>query len=90
MLFVASTAAVSVGQGSLMVDGIPQVTCDPGEPGKCMCGGKPIGPKTWSPPSWLKSNHTSIYDTSAYMNGELKSLSVYKAKASMLVNVASA
>lgn len=66
------------------------VTCDPSDPAKCMCDGVPIGPDTWTPPSWLESNKTSIYETSAAMGGVLTPLSKYKAKATIVVNVASA
>ena len=68
----------------------PSVTCDPNDQAKCMCNGIPIGPHTWKPPSWLISNKTSLYDTEALLDGALTSLSQFKAKATMLVNVASA
>lgn len=70
--------------------GDPMITCDPGNPAKCSCDGVPIGPATWSPPSWLKSSHTSIYDTYATIKGVNTSLANYRANATMLVNVASA
>ena len=66
------------------------VTCDPSDPAKCMCDGVPIGPHTWTPPSWLKSNATSIYDTTALMDGTVTPLSKYRAKATLVINVASA
>ena len=51
------------------------VECDPTDPAKCTCDGVPIGPHTWKPPSWLVSNKTSIFDTSALLNGKLTPLS---------------
>jgi len=66
------------------------VTCDPQDPAKCMCNGVPIGPHTWKAPSWLESNKTSIYETSAFYAGEEVPLYKYKAKATLVVNVASA
>lgn len=66
------------------------VTCDPDDPAKCMCDGVPIGPHTWTPPTWLHSNKTSIYQTDALMNGKQTPLSQYKAKATLVLNVASA
>ena len=55
-----------------------------------MCNGVPIGPHTWKAPSWLESNKTSIYETSAFYAGEEVPLYKYKAKATLVVNVASA
>ena len=55
-----------------------------------MCDGIPIGPDTWTPPPWLTSNKTSIYQTDAMMDGILTLLYKYKAKASLVLNVASA
>lgn len=68
----------------------PTITCDPNDPAKCDCDGEPIGPHTWTPPGWLISNKTSLYETSAMYDGVLTQLSKFKAKATMLVNVASA
>ena len=66
------------------------VTCDARDPASCMCDGVPIGPSTWTPPSWLHSNKTSIYETTAFMKGSETPLAKFKAKATMVVNVASA
>ena len=66
------------------------ITCDPADPAKCVCDGKPIGPHTWTPPSWLVSPHKSIYNTSAMYKGSTVPLSQFKAKATLVVNVASA
>jgi len=71
-------------------NGANPITCDPADPAKCMCDGSPIGPDTWSPPSWLVSNKTSIFDTSAPFNGHMTPLSKFRAKATLLINVASA
>lgn len=68
----------------------PTVTCDPNDPAKCSCNGVPIGPHTWTPPTWLVTNKTSIYQTSAYLKGALTPLSTLRAKATLMVNVASA
>jgi len=66
------------------------VTCKPTDAASCMCDGKPIGPDTWKPPSWFSTNATSLWELSAKMNGEDVPLSKYKAKAALVVNVASA
>ena len=66
------------------------VTCSPSNPADCMCDGAPIGPATWTPPSWLVSNKTSIFETSVMMEGKETPLANYQAKATMVVNVASA
>ena len=57
----------------------------------CECEGLPIGPgKAFTPPEWARSSLTSIYDASAPLNGEQVPLSRYRAKATLVVNVASA
>ena len=66
------------------------ITCVPGDPGRCTCKGTPIGPSTYTAPSWLVSNSTSIYTTSAPLFGKETDLSHFRANASMIVNVASA
>lgn len=68
----------------------PAITCEPNDPAKCSCDGVPIGPHTWKPPTWLVSNKTSLYDTSAPLAGIETPLSKFPAKATMLINVASA
>ena len=69
----------------------PPISCDPNDPGACTCGGAPIGPDTWTPPSWLFSPHKSIFETSAFIEGVETPLSKFKGpKATMVVNVASA
>lgn len=66
------------------------ITCAPSDPGRCMCKGNPIGPSTYDPPTWVESNSTSIYDTSAPLFGNMQPLSHFRANATMVVNVASA
>ena len=68
----------------------PTITCDPKDPEKCECNGTPIRPHTWKPPAWLVTNFTSIYETSAPIFGKNASLSNYRAKATLVMNVASA
>ena len=83
MMFVASFAALTTAS-------LPTISCDPSDAGKCMCDGAPIGPTTWVPPAWLVSKHRSIYDTYAYQDSVRVPLSNFKAKAAMVINVASA
>lgn len=66
------------------------VTCKSDDPETCTCGGAPIGPHTWSPPAWMGSTATSLWDLSAQMDGKEVPLAKYKAKAALIVNVASA
>mmetsp|Transcript_40196 Transcript_40196/g.72220 ORF Transcript_40196/g.72220 Transcript_40196/m.72220 type:complete len:92 (+) Transcript_40196:1-276(+) len=66
------------------------VTCRSDDPESCSCDGKPIGPHTWSPPSWMQSNASSLWDLTAQIDGEEVPLSKYRAKAALVVNVASA
>ena len=107
---------ITVMSAALMANS-PPIYCDPTNPAKCTCNGVPIGPDTWTAPSWLESNsdlrsclkptalydisgvdrvlssllaETSIYETSALVGGVPTPLSKFKAKATMLVNVASA
>lgn len=66
------------------------VTCKQDDPATCMCDGAAIGPHTWSPPPWMQSDATSLWDLSAQMDGKEVPLAKYKAKAALIVNVASA
>ena len=66
------------------------ITCNPSDPGDCKCEGLPIGPSTFTPPAYSVSNHTSIYATHAPMEGVMVPLSRYRARAALVVNVASA
>mmetsp|Transcript_90272 Transcript_90272/g.156444 ORF Transcript_90272/g.156444 Transcript_90272/m.156444 type:complete len:90 (-) Transcript_90272:741-1010(-) len=77
----ASAAVTSAG---------PTVTCEAGDPGKCECEGSPIGPHTWAPPSYMYSTATSFWDLSEKMYGKDTPLANFKAKAAIVVNVASA
>ena len=69
---------------------LPAITCNPSDAGDCTCEGRPIGPSTFSAPAYTHSNHTSIYDTFAPMEGAMVPLSRYRARAAIVVNVASA
>lgn len=55
-----------------------------------MCDGHPIGKSTWIPPLWLLPSGTSIYNATANLGGVPVPLSAYKAKVTMVTNVASA
>jgi len=55
----------------------------------CACGGVNIGPKTAVPPSWFLTDLTSMYQTSAQLAGYSAPLVGYKARATLVVNVAS-
>lgn len=85
MLYAAVLLAMASGSATPS-----KITCDPSDPASCMCDGNPIGPDTWTPPSWLVSNKTSIFETSAPLRGEMTPLSKYATKATLLINVASA
>ena len=62
-LMLAATAAAAT------------VECDPADPQRCTCDGVPIGPHTWTAPSWLVSNKSSIFETSAPLKGVMTPLS---------------
>lgn len=47
------------------------------------------GPDSWRPPPWMKSDASSLWDLKASINGKQVNLSNYKAKAAIVVNVAS-
>lgn len=68
----------------------PVVTCLPSDADTCDCSGAPIGMHTWTPPEWWKSGLASIYEASAPMAGVPTPLSRFKAKATIITNVASA
>lgn len=60
---------ITVMSAALMANS-PPIYCDPSNPAKCTCNGVPIGPDTWTAPSWLESNSdlrsclepTALYD----------------------------
>ena len=60
---------VTVMSAALMANS-PPIYCDPNNPARCTCNGVPIGPDTWTAPSWLESNSdlrsclkpTALYD----------------------------
>ena len=57
----------------------------------CQCEGLPIGPgRAFTPPEWIKSMMNSLYDGHAPLDGVQVPLSRYRAKATLVVNVASA
>ena len=58
--------------------------------GTCHCEGIPIGPGKATAPDWAKTTLSSMYDAHATLNGEPVPLSRYRAKATLIVNVASA
>lgn len=68
----------------------PTVTCKSDDPESCMCEGAPIGRHTYSPPPWMESDAASLWDLTAKMDGKDVPLAKYKAKAALIVNVASA
>jgi hypothetical protein len=88
-MIVAAFAAVTVSPSALVAPG-PTITCDPSDAGNCKCDGTPIGPSTWTPPKWLHTTKTSVFDTSAAMNGVSTPIAKFRAKAAIVVNVASA
>jgi hypothetical protein len=63
-----------------------KVSCGPDG---CTCGGDKIGPQTAIPPSWFLTDLHSMYETSAMLAGKDLPLSNYRAKATLVVNVAS-
>ena len=60
---------ITVMSAALMANS-PPIYCDPNNPARCTCNGVPIGPDTWTAPSWLESNSdlrsclkpTALYD----------------------------
>jgi len=68
----------------------PLVTCQPTDADSCDCDGEPVGNHAFTPPSWWSTPLTSIYQATALMGGTAVSLAKYKAKATIVVNVASA
>lgn len=67
-----------------------KITCSKDDPETCLCDGVPIGPHTYSQPTWMQNNATSLWDLAAQMHGEEVPLANYRAKAALIVNVASA
>jgi hypothetical protein len=63
-----------------------RVSCGPDG---CTCGGHKIGPQSAAPPSWFLTDLSSMYETSAKLSGKDVPLSNYRAKATLVVNVAS-
>jgi len=94
MLYVNVLAALGVpgsSPGALTAQQAPHtITCDPSDPGNCMCDGVPIGPSTYTQPKWLNTGIKSIYNTSALMNGVPTPLANYRAPVTIVTNVASA
>ena len=86
----AAAAGTSQHAISLTADADPTVTCQPQSSGNCVCEGKPIGPDTYVAPAWMTPPDTGIYNTSALIGGVLTPLARYRAKAAIVVNVASA
>ena len=75
--------------GAVQADGL-SVSCDPTDAAKCRCSdGEPIGPHTWTEPAYMKGPK-SIYNTTVLMEGAYVPLSKYRAKATLIINVASA
>lgn len=72
------------------VAGASSIACDAHDAARCECDGKPLGPDTWTPPPWMSSNASSLWDVTEMMDGKATPLANFKAKAALVVNVASA
>jgi len=68
----------------------PAVTCSPSDADLCDCGGEPVGAHTWSAPGWWTPPLASIYEASAPLRGVPTPLARFRAKATIVTNVASA
>jgi len=87
-----AAAASTVGMASLSHAPLskPPVKCAADDYDKCDCGGEPVGAHAQAPPTWWTPPLTSMYQATAPLGGVEVSLSQYKAKATVVVNVASA
>uniref|UniRef100_A0A7S4I832 Uncharacterized protein n=1 Tax=Prymnesium polylepis TaxID=72548 RepID=A0A7S4I832_9EUKA len=68
------------------------ITCE--SPRLCTCEGKPLGPDVKGDVNmfyypWFNYSLASVFDTRAYLGGEVVPLSQFRAKAVMVANTAS-
>jgi len=68
----------------------PTVTCSPSDAQDCTCEGAPVGPTEWIAPEYLNNNASSLWDLSEKYYGEDVPLVKFRAKAAIVMNVASA
>mmetsp|Transcript_11569 Transcript_11569/g.42314 ORF Transcript_11569/g.42314 Transcript_11569/m.42314 type:complete len:147 (-) Transcript_11569:1544-1984(-) len=68
----------------------PEVVCEPEDNQACTCEDQSIGRSTFVSPPWRTPNVTSFWDLTASLGGRDLPLRDFRAKAALVVNIASA